>query len=270
MKFSKQDVTDLKNAKILLENPGLAARITGLFAAPVEKGFGLLPEKWMKVVQIATRKSLEQALKLAIRTMRHPDYSKSTEMKHKVAVALSGATGGAFGLASLTIELPISTTIMLRSIATIARSEGEDLDSLETMLNCLQVFALGGKSVKDDAAETGYYAIRAALSKAISDAARYITERGLSEKSAPALVRLLTTIATRFGIVVSEKVAAMAVPAIGAVGGAMVNTIFMDHFQKMAKGHFAIRRLERKYGASVIKKEYEKIEVSLVKASLKE
>lgn len=267
MKLSNQDIADLKNAKILLENPGLAARLTGIFAAPVEKGFGLLPEKWMNVVQIATRKSLEQALKLAIRTMNSPAHSTSTAMKHKLAVAISGATGGAFGLASLTIELPISTTIMLRSIATIARNEGEDLDSLETMLNCLQVFALGGKSAKDDAAETGYYAIRAALSKAISDAARYITERGLSEKSAPVLVRLLTTIASRFGIVVSEKVAAMAVPAIGAVGGAIVNTIFMDHFQKMAKGHFAIRRLERKYGARAIQKEYDKIDIRLLKMS---
>jgi hydrogenase maturation factor HypF (carbamoyltransferase family) len=267
MKILKQDFADLKNAKILLDNPGLAARLTNLFASPIEKGFGLLPEKWMKVVQIATRKSLEQALKLAIKTMNRPNRSQSSEMKHKVAVALSGATGGAFGLMSLTIELPISTMIMLRSIATIARSEGEDLDSLETMLNCLQVFALGGKTARDDAAETGYYAIRAALSKAISDAAQYIAERGLSEKSAPVLVRFITTIASRFGIVVSEKIAAMAVPAVGAVGGAMVNTIFMDHFQKMAKGHFTIRRLERKYGANVIKTEYEKIDTSLVKAS---
>lgn len=266
MKLSKQDFADLMEAKIILENPGLASRLTNLFAAPVEKGFGIMPDKWMKVVQSATRKSLEQALKLAIKTMTRSNQSSSSEMQHKVAVAISGATGGAFGLMSLTIELPISTMIILRSIATIARTEGEDLTSLETMLNCLHVFAFSGKSSKDDAAETGYYAVRAALSKAISDAARYIAERGLSEKSAPVLVRFITTIASRFGIVVSEKIAAMAIPAIGALGGAMINTIFMDHFQKMAKGHFAIRRLERKYGIELIQKEYEKISTSLLKS----
>ena len=43
-----------------------------------------------------------------------------------VLSAASGAAGGAFGLASLPVELPVSTTIMLRSIADIARAEGED------------------------------------------------------------------------------------------------------------------------------------------------
>ena len=42
-------------------------------------------------------------------------------------VGASGAIGGAFGLASVAVELPISTTIMLRSIADIARSEGFDV-----------------------------------------------------------------------------------------------------------------------------------------------
>ena len=38
----------------------------------------------------------------------------------------SGAAGGAFGLATLPVELPVSTIIMLRSIAAIARNEGEE------------------------------------------------------------------------------------------------------------------------------------------------
>jgi hypothetical protein len=42
-------------------------------------------------------------------------------------VATTGGVGGLFGLPALAIELPISTTIMLRSIADIARSEDEDI-----------------------------------------------------------------------------------------------------------------------------------------------
>jgi hypothetical protein len=49
--------------------------------------------------------------------------SKASRLLHK---ALATASGGAFGLASLPIELPVSTIIMLRSIADIARSEGEN------------------------------------------------------------------------------------------------------------------------------------------------
>jgi hypothetical protein len=51
------------------------------------------------------------------------------------------------------------------------------------------------------------------------------------------LVRLIATIASRFGVTVSQKVTASAVPVIGAAGGALINTIFIDHFQNMARGH---------------------------------
>jgi hypothetical protein len=252
MKLSPQDIEDLKYAKKLIEHPSLAARLTDILASSIERGFAMLPHKWAEIVHAATRKSIEKALKFAMMTMKSRNRSLPSNIIHKAAVMTSGATGGAFGLVALPIELPISTVIMLRSISDIARSEGEDLNSPETMLNCLQIFALGGRSDQDNATETGYYTVRAALSKAVSDAVQHIANRGLTEQGAPVLVRLITTITSRFGVIVSEKVAAMAIPAIGAVGGALINTIFMDHFQNIAQGHFTIRRLERKYGAYLI------------------
>ena len=257
-KLTEQDFADLQYAKSLLENPGLAAKLTNLLGTPIEKGFEMLPRKYGVVIELASKKSLEKALQFAVLTLGSKSPKRSQEIFHKIAVATSGATGGAFGLSAIPMELPVSTIIMLRSIADIARSEGEDLDDPEVKLNCLQVFALGGKTIKDDAAETGYYAIRLSLSKLITDAANFIAERGLTKESAPALVKFISTVAARFGTVVSEKVAAMAVPAIGAVGGALINVIFINHFQNMAKGHFIIRRLERKYGSEVIKNIYQK------------
>jgi len=58
---------------------------------------------------------------------------------------------------------------------------------------------------------------------------------------------------------VSEKAAAQAVPAIGAAGGAIINTLFIDHFQDMARGHFVVRRLERKYGTKIVEETYKAI-----------
>ena len=84
-------------------------------------------------------------------------------------------------------------------------------------------------------------------------------EHGLAEAGAPILVRLITQIGTRFGIVISEKIAATAIPVVGAAGGAVINTIFIDHFQDMARGHFIIRRLERKHGKETIQAEYERL-----------
>jgi hypothetical protein len=178
---------------------------------------------------------------------------------HKAFTTLSGAIGGAFGLPALAIELPVSTTTMLRSIADIARGEGEDIRSHETQLACLEVFALGSRSSSDDSAETGYFATRASLSKAISDAATHIASHGLGKKNAPAIVRFIESVAARFNISVSEKFAAQSVPAIGAIGGAAINYVFINHFQDAARGHFIVRRLERKYGAELIEATYTKI-----------
>jgi hypothetical protein len=145
---------------------------------------------------------------------------------------------------------------MLRAIADIARSEGENIETVDAQLACLEVFALGGSSEGDNAAESGYYAIRALLARQVSEAAKYLLEKGLAEEGAPVLVRLLASVASRFGVTESQKAAASAVPVIGAAGGALINSIFMDHFQSMARGHFVIRRLERIYGDDAVRKAY--------------
>jgi hypothetical protein len=148
---------------------------------------------------------------------------------------------------------------MLRSIADIARSEGHDPLSIWTKLDCLEVFALGGRSPADEAAESGYWAVRAALAKAVSEAASYLAEKSMLEKSAPVVVRLISSIASRFGVIVSEQVAAKAIPVIGAAGGSIVNVLFMNHFQDMARGHFVVRRLEHRHGTEVVRAAYQRI-----------
>ncbi len=186
----------------------------------------------------------------------------SGDTKHKAFAALSGALGGAFGLATLAVELPVSTTLMLRSIAEIAREEGENLETPEGALACVQVFALGGRTSTQTEAgsaltESGYFAVRAALAKTLAEAARYAGSKTLLDQSAPALIRFTAQIAARFGLVVSQKVAAQAVPVLGAFGGAAVNTAFMSHFQSTARAHFTVRRLERTYGAAAVRAAYE-------------
>jgi hypothetical protein len=43
---------------------------------------------------------------------------------------------------------------------------------------------------------------------------------------------------------------------MGAVGGATVNVIFMNHFQQVAQGHFTVRRLERECGPETVRLHY--------------
>ena len=250
--------TALKRAVQLLEHPGLAVRLANVVGKPIELIGYALPAFVSQTVATATSKVLERALNVALRTMSVAPHAGSLHL-HKALVTATGAAGGAFGIASLSIELPVSTTIMLRSIAEIARSEGEDLASSDAALACVQVFALGGRSGSVDASESGYFAVRGILAKSVTEAARYIAERSLVNEGSPILVRFIALVASRFGVVVTEKVAAQAVPVIGALGGAVVNYVFVEHFQDIARGHFTVRRLERVYGKDCVRREYERL-----------
>lgn len=253
--LSGVDRIELRRAKSLLENRGLAVRIANAVGAPVEKLLGALPEHAAQMIHAATSKSLNAGLRAVVSQMDDAP-APPAQWMHTLAVATTGAVGGAFGLATLAIELPVSTVIMLRSIADIARSEGQSIKQPEVQLACVEVFALGGPSRADDAAESGYFAVRAALAQTLAEAARHIAERGVTGGAAPALVRLTSQIAARFGIPVTEKVMAQSVPVLGAAGGAGINILFIKHFQDLARGHFIVRRLEAQYGAEAVRAAY--------------
>ncbi|MEE8540289.1 MAG: EcsC family protein [Desulfobacterales bacterium] len=259
MLLEGKEYEDLRRAVAFLENPSFISRITDYVGRPVEKFIDYLPAPLSGKIQETVKDALDKLLIFSAGTMDVGFKGAASTAAHKVATGVSGAIGGVFGIPALAVELPISTAIILRSIADIARSEGEDIQTLPARMACLEVFAIGGRSSFDDAAETGYFAVRAALAKAVSDAAKHIAEKGLAGKSAPAIARLVSLLASRFGAVVSEKAAAQAIPLIGALGGATINLLFMDHFQDVARGHFIIRRLERRYGKEAVYEEYEKI-----------
>jgi hypothetical protein len=263
--MTDEDLQALRVAVGLLENPSWAARLTNIVGKPIELIGAALPAGAAEAIAAATGKALDGALKVALRTMENKPESGSL-LLHKALATASGAVGGSFGFVGAPLELPISTIIMMRSIADVARSEGENLADPDTALSCVQVFALGarvgsvpGAPSATSATESGYFVMRGVLAKSISEAARFLAERGIAGEGAPVLVRFMTQVASRFGVVVTQKFAAQALPIIGAVGGAAVNYAFIDHFQDTARGHFAVRRLERIYGKDEVRREYERL-----------
>jgi hypothetical protein len=215
----------------------------------------MLPKTLNRQVSGMVRDAVMNGLDVAVDTLEdEPPPSPAIRFSSFLA-GVAGGLSGLFGFGALAIELPLTTTVMLRSIAEIARHEGEDLTTLESRLACLEVFAYGAKRT-DENIDVGYYAARTLISKYTGDVAALFLERGAIDASAPVVSNLVTEIVSRFGILVSDKVAAGAVPIIGALSGATVNMIFMDHFQKVAKGHFTLRRLERTYGSAHIRQHY--------------
>lgn len=253
--MSPTDLDALRRAVRYLERPSLAARLTSMVGKPVDLVGKALPKGASHAIATATTKSLQVALKIALTTIRN-EPQESSILLHKALAVASGAAGGAFGLSSLPIEVPISTIIMLRSILDISRSEGENLRDPEAALSCIEVFGLGGRTEADDTADMGYFVVRGMLAHSVAEAARFIAERGVVEEGAPVLVRLIAQIAARFGVVVTQKAAAQGIPVIGALGGAAVNYAFIEHFQTVARGHFTVRRLERSYGQELVRTTY--------------
>jgi hypothetical protein len=258
-RLTHEETEDLRRAVACLEGTSFAQRLADAIGRPVGILSRTVPESARRAAALASEAALRGALRLALRTLDLSAPAKAGNRAHKLAAAVSGALGGAFGLAALAVELPISTTILLRSIAEIAREEGEDLNAPNAALACVEVFALGGKEHEETVLESGYFALRAALAKSMSDSARFVAERGLGAQSAPVVARLISQIASRFGVAISEKLAAQAAPILGAIGGATVNAAFADHFQTLARGHFIVRRLEREHGPSLIAFEYRRL-----------
>jgi hypothetical protein len=267
----------LERAALYLERRTFVVRLANLLGTPVEKLVSALPEKQEEAVQRVVRGSLEKALGAAVLTLpasRAPEGSVAeidtagfwNRLRHQIATGATGAAGGFFGLGGVAVELPVTTTLMLRSIASIAQDFGEDLDAIASRMECIGVFSYGGPSKEDDALDSAYYGVRSSLAILLRQAAEFAAGKtaaeiaeALARGTAPAMARFVAAVASRFNVVVSEKVVAQAVPALGAISGATINFAFTDHFNNVARYHFGIRRLERVYGEDVVRDTYDRV-----------
>jgi hypothetical protein len=248
-RLSPADEAELAKAVELLEGHHLIASLSAIVGRSMEDVARFVPAQLRTLAVEASRAALARAARMAIGSVAArrggplAPILSSTPLQ-TAAAALAGLGGGAGGLPATLVELPFTTTLMMRMIASIAQQEGEDLNTEAGQQACLAVFALGGPGPQDDEAEAGYYAVRLAL-------AEFTT--GVAGKAAS---RMAATIATKFGAPLAWKLAGQAVPGIGAAAGALINLAFMDHFRKRARGHFIVRRLERIYGSEAVQAAY--------------
>ncbi len=178
-----------------------------------------------------TRARIDEATVLALRVAygaaegshrRRP----GGELAHRTAAAALGALGGLGGLPTALAELPVTTATILRSLQEIARAHGEDPADEATRLACLQVLGAGGPLAEDDGTDFAFLGARVTLTGA-------------------ALQSLIAQVAPRFAATLAQKLAAKAVPALGAAAGAAINLAFARYYQEMAHVHFGLRRLTR-------------------------
>ncbi|MEO6348471.1 MAG: EcsC family protein [Aquaticitalea sp.] len=269
--LSAEDLVLLKASKTSMEQLGFAIKAVNSVGSVAETTIKFLPEKVLAKLQKSTKSILLGVVKTNLLTIqKHQTFKKPSKIMYKSIVTGAGAVSGffgsstGFGTAIFLSELTLTTKFLMRTIMDIARSEGEDIYSLEGQLACLEVFALGGTSKDDDNLETSYYTTRTALNSGLQK----VTASGMktaldglvasaSSIGSKSITGFISKIAARFSILLSEKFVAQIVPVVGAATGGALNYIFVEHFQKMATAHFTIRRLDRMYGEVFVKKIYD-------------
>ena len=154
-----------------------------------------LPEGVRRQIERATAQALATSYGLAGRA---PDLGERGPM---VAAIAAGAAGGAGGLATAVAELPVTVTLLLNAIRGVAREAGLDPEADWVRAECLQVFAAGSPLAADDGVNTSFVASRLAL-------------------TGSTVQNLIAPIAPKLAAVLGQKLAAQAVPVIGAISGA--------------------------------------------------
>jgi hypothetical protein len=232
-------------AMIMADSRGLLMRLTAMFGRRIEAlrgrvtrtGTRLGGQGWSELVQ-RVQDGIEDTLwnSYNLATVGLAETPRILRPRkplgnrlHKLATAASGMASGFIGLPGVAFDIPFTTATILRSIAQVARDAGEDITSEETRRVCLEVLAFGGPGDADDETEVGYWATRIGMNHL-------------------AVNLLIKSAASRFGLIVSEKILAQAVPLAGALAGGALNYAFTDYYQSMARVHFCLRALDRRSG----------------------
>ena len=257
MELQNQEINELVKAKKLLEADDFSSKITSLLSEPVDTILKSLPKKWVAGINISSEKAIKEAFKFSIKTIAPNKHHASSDRSHILSVMATGAAGGVFGLPGFIIEVPISTLIIMRSIADIAGSHGEDLSSPEARLACVEVLSIGGNRNNG----MDYISSRLGSSIIITQAATYMAANTIPDETAPVLTQFIARVASRFSAMVTEMAFTYFVPLVGSITGTFVNLLFIEHFQNMAHGHFIVRSLERKYGQELIFKIYQDMKI---------
>ena len=210
---------------------GPVIRLVNRLGGTLEHQLSALPQGVRNQLEKLTAQALEASYGIASRA---PDIGTRAPM---VAAVAAGAAGGAGGLATAVAELPVTVTLFLNTIRSVAREAGLDPDEDWVRAECLQVFAAGSPLAQDDGVNTSFIASRLALTGSTAQ-------------------NLIRTIAPRLAAVLGQKLAAQAVPVIGAVSGAALNAAFLSYYREIARVRFELVKLGHVHGAEAVEAEF--------------
>lgn len=201
---------------------GLGVQLLTLAGGKAEHLLERLPAP----VKARLGEATELALKLAMKAAHSsrgalPDQA---DWFNRTMSTAMGAAGGFGGLPSALVELPATTTVLLRIIQGVAVEYGFDPGAESVQFDCIRVFAAAGPLDSDDGADLGFLTLRMTL-------------------TGGAMQKLIATVAPKLAMVLGQKLATQTIPVLGAVAGATTNYVYSGYYREIAHVHFGLRRL---------------------------
>lgn len=189
-----------------------------------------LPPAFRARLEAAVAEALARAFKVA----RLGRFAPATgPAGARALAALTGAAGGAGGLVTALAEIPVTVTVFLHAIAREAAAEGFDPEDPGVQAECLRVLASGTPLADDDGVDTSFLGARLAL-------------------TGGAVQKLIATVAPAVASLLTRRLAAQAVPVLGAVTGAALNAAYLGYYREMAAVRFGLMRLAATHGAEPV------------------
>jgi hypothetical protein len=175
---------------------------------------------------------------------------------------LGGATTLAEGIPGAQLIIPSliltdvtsSITLLSRHTCRIANTYGYAAKDPGNLPHVLAAMA-----PQTETTDEGYLAIKTAVVTSIREAGHFMSrttgmviDRKLLEREAPQMIRLITYVADRLGVVVTQKELGILVPVAGAVLNSSINVAFQQLGHQIAKDYFRRLILEERYGDELV------------------
>ncbi len=175
---------------------------------------------------------------------------------------LGGATTMAEGIPGAQLVIPSliltditsSMTLLSRHTCRLATAYGYSSRKLENLPHLMAAMA-----PQSDSSDEGYLALKTAVVTSIRESGQFMArtagvllDRQLLEREAPQMIRLITYVADRLGVVMTQKELGVLVPIAGAVLNSSINVAFQQVGHNTAKDYFRRVILEDRYGEELV------------------
>jgi hypothetical protein len=172
-----------------------------------------------------------------------------------VTTLAEGIPGAQLVIPSLLLtDITTSLTLLSRSTCQVANVYGYSSKEVTNFPHLIAAMA-----PSSDVSDEGYLALKTAVLTSIHESGQFmartasmVIDRQMLEREAPQMIRLITYVADRLGVVLTEKQLGLIVPVAGAVLNSSINVAFQQLGHQTAKDYFRRLILEERYGEELV------------------